>query len=132
MSGNREQGSKWLHPPTRLRIYERDDWHCVWCMCPVERPRLPEDGILVRSGDIRQASVDHVIPRSRGGSNNAGNLITCCAQCNTKRRNKSVEEFARELAFDSPQIEGTAAAAIVRRVRAAQGRKLPSRVRAAA
>ena len=116
-AGNRGQGSKWLRRTTRLRIYMRDGWCCVWCCCKVERPVLPEDGIPVGGGIIRQASIDHVVPRSRGGSNSPDNLITCCATCNAKRNDLSVPAFAEVLDWSSAPV-------IVRRVRAAQKRKL--------
>ena len=119
-AGNRGQGGKWLHPTTRLRIYARDGWRCVWCTCEVERSTQPEDGILVRGDIIRQASIDHVVPRSRGGSNTASNLITCCAHCNPRRGDRSVFGFAALLFSTREQIR-----ACVLRVRAAQRRKLP-------
>lgn len=119
-AGNRGQGGKWLHPATRVRIYARDEWRCVWCTNEVERPLLPEDGILVSGGVILQASIDHVVPRSRGGSNHPTNLITCCSRCNAKRGHRSVPEFASFIACELAQID-----VIVRRVRNAQRRKLP-------
>jgi 5-methylcytosine-specific restriction endonuclease McrA len=131
-AGNRGQGGKWLHPKTRLRIYDRDGWRCVWCTAQVERPTLPEDGLLVCSGDIRQASVDHVVPRSRGGSNDPSNLITACAQCNAKRGHRSVPAFAVALCgAASPVLVAylrhlEPIKMIVRRVRAAQRRRLPT------
>lgn len=127
-AGNRGQGSKWLHPTTRLRIYERDGWRCVWCDTTVERPTLPEDGILVRGDIIRQASIDHVVPRARGGSNAHTNLITCCAYCNARRGDRSVPGFAA-VACDDLYLTNASYFAgirrIVRRVRNAQRRKLP-------
>ncbi len=128
-AGNCGQGSKWLHPTTRRRIYERDGWKCVWCHVEVERPTLPEDGILVRGGIIHQASIDHVVPRSRGGSNRPSNLITCCARCNAKRGERSVPTFAEALVWPVWGVLGAKVAEevarIERRVRAAQRRKLP-------
>lgn len=129
MAGNRGQGSKWLWPSTRRRIYERDDWRCVWCTEKVEQPTLPEDGILVSGGIIRQASIDHVVPRARGGSNDPRNLITCCAQCNAKRGHRSVPAFAKAIAETHGCGCGgchvDSIAVIVRRVRAAKRRRLP-------
>jgi hypothetical protein len=125
-AGNRGQGGKWLHPTTRRRIYERDGWRCVWCCAQVERNAV---------GIVRQATIDHVIPRSRGGSNRASNLITCCSLCNAKRGHRSVPAFAVALCGVSDQVPPVLVGylrhlepikMIVRRVRAAQRRKLPT------
>jgi 5-methylcytosine-specific restriction endonuclease McrA len=127
-AGNREQGGKWLHPTTRRRIYERDHWQCVWCMCHVTiglRILNPELRELLHS---RDASIDHVVPRSRGGSNNSSNLITCCVTCNAKRGDRSVPAFAMFRVTDNAlygHYERERINKIIRRVRNAQRRKLP-------
>lgn len=127
-AGNRGQGGKWLNPRTRRRIYERDGWKCVWCSCHVTiglRILKPELRELLHSGD---ASIDHVVPRSRGGSNNPRNLITCCVTCNAKRCHRSVPAFAALRVTDDTLYGHHDCALIdriVRRVRNAQRRKLP-------
>lgn len=71
-AGNRGQGMNWINPKTRRRIYWRDGFRCVIC-----------NG---RAGvDFSTLSLDHVVPRARGGSNRHTNLITCCLACNEKR-----------------------------------------------
>ena len=116
-AGNRGQGGKWLRPQTRRRIYERDGWLCVWCTVKVAQQLAP--GICL-------ASVDHVVPRSRGGSNRPGNLITCCATCNTKRGHRSVPAFAAKICDTAAETYDylERVQQIVRRVRAACRRKL--------
>lgn len=32
-------------------------------------------------------TLDHVIPRSRGGTDQSSNLVTACRRCNTKKAN---------------------------------------------
>lgn len=66
-AGNRGQGSKWLSKKKRAAIYARDGHRCVWC------------GLTAI--DV-QLTVDHLIPRSRGGGNEANNLVTACMTCN--------------------------------------------------
>jgi len=66
MSGNKH-GSKWIWPATRKRIYARDGHACVHC------------------GEREDLTLDHITPRSRGGSNKPTNLVTACRRCNTAR-----------------------------------------------
>lgn len=60
----------------RISIFERDGYICYKC------------GKLLTRWD---ATLDHIIPVSRGGKNSKDNLITCCLFCNSKRRNSEVE-----------------------------------------
>jgi 5-methylcytosine-specific restriction endonuclease McrA len=39
------------------------------------------------------ASVDHMIPQSRGGSHGPENLATCCMSCNQLKKNKTADEY---------------------------------------
>jgi len=38
-------------------------------------------------------TIDHVIPLSRGGSNYIDNLVPACRLCNSKKHNKTAEEY---------------------------------------
>lgn len=58
----------------RTRIYKRDNHECVYC------------------GSKKQLTLDHVIPKSRGGRNEWTNLVTCCFKCNLKKGNRTPEE----------------------------------------
>ena len=55
-----------LNKPNRSRIYKRDGYECVYC------------------GSKKNLTLDHVIPKSRGGSNEWTNLVTSCFRCNLK------------------------------------------------
>lgn len=90
-AGNFGQGSKWIRTNKRLLIYERDGWCCVWCGSPVKAAgKVP--GPHVRACNL--ASLDHVLPRSRGGTNDAHNLVTACIDCNSLRDGTSAVAFA--------------------------------------
>lgn len=70
-------GTDWIDPKHRRELYERDDWTCYLCSSPVDR-----------SGDLngnRSPSLDHVIPRSKGGTHDASNLKTACRSCNSRK-----------------------------------------------
>ncbi len=43
--------------------------------------------------------IDHIEPRSRGGSNKIDNLTLACGSCNLKKGNSSLEQFAPEQAL---------------------------------
>lgn len=78
-AGNRGQGSNWIQRAKRLRIYARDDHQCVWC------------------GAREHLTLDHLLPRSHGGSNHHTNLFTACMRCNRERGNEPLWAFANRL-----------------------------------
>ncbi len=53
---------------TRRAIFARDGWTCQYCGS--------ERGTL---------TIDHVIPRSKGGTSAWDNIVTCCAPCNRRK-----------------------------------------------
>lgn len=59
---------------SRQRIYQRDGYQCVYC------------------GTYKNLTIDHVIPKSRGGANSWENMTTCCFSCNSKKGNKTPQE----------------------------------------
>jgi hypothetical protein len=71
----------WIRKAKRLAIYLRDGLSCCWCGLSVE--------------DGAQLTLDHLIARSRGGSNEETNLVTACVGCNARRKHYSVAIFAR-------------------------------------
>lgn len=77
------QGMNWIRQEKRLAIYIRDNFVCMHCGMDL-RTIQPGDGIRIE--------LDHVIPASKGGSNQASNLITSCSACNAQRGNKDIEE----------------------------------------
>lgn len=55
------------------------------------------DGCCAYCGDTllknHLGTVDHIVPRSRGGSDHPENLLPCCKSCNTQKKDRGVEEF---------------------------------------
>lgn len=68
-------------PLTRHNIFKRDDFKCLYC------------------GSDRNLTLDHVLPRSRGGGNSWNNLATCCTKCNSLKDNKTPEEADMKLRY---------------------------------
>ena len=61
----------------RLRIYMRDKFRCQYC------------------GEKKAASeltLDHILPRSRGGDNSPVNIVTACVACNNRKSNRTPDE----------------------------------------
>ena len=71
------RGSDWIHPKLRRELYERDDWTCYVCL-----ERL-DAGTPVNEPDA--LTLDHIVPRSKGGSDHPENLKTCCRGCNVRK-----------------------------------------------
>lgn len=65
----------------RDAVLERDGNVCQYCRVPLVpciwgQPRHPDT-----------ATVDHVLPKSKGGQFTTDNLVACCHECNTARGN---------------------------------------------
>ena len=61
----------------RMRIYMRDKFRCQYC------------------GEKKAASeltLDHILPRSRGGDNSPVNIVTACVQCNNRKGSRTPAE----------------------------------------
>lgn len=67
------------HKPSKGMIYKRDDNKCQYC------------------GSTRHLTIDHVIPKSKGGSEDWSNLVVACSQCNTKKGDKLLEHTNMKL-----------------------------------
>jgi len=46
-------------------------------------------------GSLLLMTIDHIVPKSRGGSNELNNLQPLCCECNGKKDNKTEEELYR-------------------------------------
>jgi len=102
-------GMNWIRQEKRLAIYLRDGLSCTYCGASVE--------------DGAQMTLDHVKPDSKGGSNDATNLVTCCSRCNSARGNRSIASFARSVA--GYLDHGITASDITKHIHNCQRRTLP-------
>ncbi len=59
---------------TRQNIFKRDNFECQYC------------------GTKRDLTIDHVIPRAKGGKDSWTNLVTACKRCNAKKGDYTPEE----------------------------------------
>lgn len=66
--------------PTRANILLRDEETCQYC-----------------GKHSRELTLDHVIPRSRGGQSTWENLVACCRACNGKKGNRLLKDVGMHL-----------------------------------
>lgn len=71
--------SNWIKPEQRLAIYERDNYECQLCNKPV--PKGYDYNKLGWSA--HGPSLDHIVPRSKGGSHKPNNLQLVHNICNS-------------------------------------------------
>lgn len=65
-------------PLNRRAVFVRDNHRCQYCGAAAE-------------------NIDHVIPRSRGGSHTWENVVAACQPCNAKKGDKLLENTAMHL-----------------------------------
>ena len=66
-------------PLTRDNVFKRDGHRCVYC----------------GDGKRQQLTLDHVLPRSKGGRDEWENLVTACKRCNGEKGDLLMEEWGR-------------------------------------
>lgn len=66
-------------PLTRQTVFKRDNHVCLYC------------------GSKKELTLDHVMPKSRGGLNSWENLATCCSPCNRRKDDRTPEEAGMKL-----------------------------------
>jgi hypothetical protein len=64
------------------RVFFRDDHTCQYC--GEQKP-------------VRELTLDHVFPKSRGGDSSWENLTTACKKCNNKKADRTPEEAGMKL-----------------------------------
>jgi len=60
------------------KVYVKTHGKCAYC------------GDELNTNDY---SIDHIQPKSKGGGNNDGNLFLCCKSCNSRKKNRTLNEF---------------------------------------
>jgi 5-methylcytosine-specific restriction endonuclease McrA len=67
-------------PMTRAGVLRRDGRRCAYC-------------------GKRADTIDHVVPRSRGGAHTWDNCVAACRLCNSRKADRLIEEIGWSLAF---------------------------------
>lgn len=102
-----------------LEICERDGWRCRFCGVRViskkARDKLRKEFPVEarwgnRNNDCHCAlhaltvSLDHVLPHSRGGTNELDNVVCACGACNFGRAEWTIEEVGFVNPFSQPPV----------------------------
>lgn len=69
-------------PLCRANILARDNFECQYCE---------------KKLSSKEATLDHVIPRSQGGKNSWENIVCCCPACNRKKGGRTPEQAHMKL-----------------------------------
>jgi 5-methylcytosine-specific restriction endonuclease McrA len=81
---------------------------------PRQNRSVSRKGIILRDGSAcqycgsvlagKELTMDHVVPRSRGGFSTWENLVSCCFPCNNRKGNRTPPEAGMPLAKPPHQI----------------------------
>jgi 5-methylcytosine-specific restriction enzyme A len=70
-------------PNVRLTVFKRDDWTCR--SCGFRQTEADRRRVVGRRRPGRFLTIDHIVPRSKGGRNAAENLQVLCNVCNREK-----------------------------------------------
>ena len=84
--GNAYQQGPLYQQKLRSFIFSRSNGKCVYCGAKAEE-------------------IDHIIPRSNGGTNSTYNLVAACRACNQMKSNLSLKEFGKLVGKDFSKIK---------------------------
>jgi 5-methylcytosine-specific restriction endonuclease McrA len=76
-------------PVTRRGVLRRDDFRCCYC-------------------GKSASTIDHVVPRSRGGADSWENLVACCLRCNNAKGDRTPQEMSWTMRVTPRAPHGTA------------------------
>ncbi len=68
----------------RAIVYARDRFMCAYCG---------------NVHDVRKLTIDHVLPKSKGGKNTWVNCVTSCAGCNQYKNDRTPEQAGLQLLY---------------------------------
>lgn len=110
---NAEQGMNWIRLSTRMSIYHRDGFCCVYC----------GEGSELGKG----LTLDHLQACDLGGTNAPSNLVTCCRSCNSAKGALTMRTWLRRLAdkgMDTKTLSRRVRRSAARPLDRAEGRRL--------
>lgn len=89
--------SCWVRPVTRWAFYFRDDLSCTYCGITAQELVNDEAG-------ENFLTLDHIKPRHKGGSHEAGNVVTCCYECNIAKGRGTMKDLCATLSLPYARV----------------------------
>lgn len=77
----------------RMKIYLRDGYQCQYCSAKVNKIHPSTKKKL----EVKDLTLDHITPKSKGGSGHPNNLVTACKPCNQRKADRTPEEAGMPL-----------------------------------
>lgn len=72
----------------REKIYLRDNYTCQYCSVQLGK-KHPATGLIMKKSDL---TLDHIKPKSKGGSSHPTNLVTACKPCNQRKADRTPDQ----------------------------------------
>jgi 5-methylcytosine-specific restriction endonuclease McrA len=66
------------HARQKRKVLLQTTQECYYCCVPLS---------------LDTSTIDHIVPKSKGGSNDINNYCLCCYQCNQKKRTMSAKDY---------------------------------------
>lgn len=82
---------------SRVNVYARDDYKCMYCN---------------KACSMSELTYDHVLPRSQGGKTTWTNIVSACATCNSRKAGRTPEQAGMKLRKQPVQPTATPAVMI--------------------
>jgi 5-methylcytosine-specific restriction endonuclease McrA len=79
---------------TRKRVLERDHYRCIYCGLRIGQRQ--DSRVLSRS----DFTIDHILPKSRGGANTWVNTACACAACNQRKADRMPHEAGMKMLWE--------------------------------
>ena len=79
---------------SRKGVLVRDSYTCIYCGV---RPGSQQKGRILTKRDF---TIDHIIPRSKGGKDTWSNTACACAKCNHRKSNRLHNEAGMRLKWE--------------------------------
>ncbi len=77
----------------RLKIYLRDRYKCQYCSIGIGKVHP----ITKKKMEVKDLTLDHIIPKSKGGQGIPENLVTACKPCNQRKADRTPEQAGMPL-----------------------------------
>ena len=91
------RGVRW----SRRGVLQRDGFQCIYCA--IQAGGQQQNRLLTKS----DFTIDHIVPRSRGGGNVWSNTACACPVCNQRKGNRMPHEAGMNLLWEpkTPRVD---------------------------